>query len=71
MAKALDAHGTRFISAPGGAVEWRRELTRELIGRQQPDGSWINTDSARWMERDPVLATSYAVLALMRAAEGL
>ena len=30
---------------------------------QQPDGSWINTNS-RWMEGDPNLVTGYALLSL-------
>jgi squalene-hopene/tetraprenyl-beta-curcumene cyclase len=30
---------------------------------QDKDGFWIN-DTARWMEKDPVLITSYCVLSL-------
>ena len=30
---------------------------------KKPDGSWVN-DNNRWWENDPVLATSYAMLAL-------
>ena len=31
------------------------------------DGSWTNQNAARWYEGNPVLATSYALLALDRA----
>ena len=33
----------------------------------EPDGSFVNTKSERWLEGNPVLATSYAVLALQEA----
>ena len=35
----------------------------KLIELQNADGSWVN-DTARWMEKDPALVTSYCVLAL-------
>lgn len=34
-----------------------------LVDRQRPDGAWQN-DNNRWWEHDPVLATSYTLLAL-------
>ena len=49
--------------ANGHNVNWPKELALKLIDLQQGDGSWAN-DSGRWMEKDPVLATSYAVLTL-------
>ncbi len=30
---------------------------------QNADGSWVN-DTARWMEKDPALVTSYGVMSL-------
>ena len=72
LTKALDVHGTReIVLESGGIVDWRRAVILELIQRQQADGSWVNTDSARWMERDPVLVTAYSILALSRASGGL
>ena len=63
-AKALDALGEEtFIDAGGAKHAWRSELADALVGRQQTDGSWVNTNP-RWMEGDPNLVTSYALLAL-------
>ncbi len=64
FAKALDAVGTDEIEdAKAVKHDWRKELTEELARRQQPDGSWVNKDR-QWMEGDPNLATSFALLAL-------
>jgi len=63
-AKALDTLGEEtFADAAGVNHAWRSELADALIERQQPDGSWVNTNP-RWMEGDPNLVTSYALLAL-------
>ncbi|HXG49329.1 MAG TPA: prenyltransferase/squalene oxidase repeat-containing protein [Methylomirabilota bacterium] len=65
MAKALTAAGVTDLELRDGRrVPWRRELAMKLLNLQQPDGSWINTEHARWWEKDPALVTSYAVLAL-------
>lgn len=65
FAKALDALGVdRIADADGVEHDWRRELAEELFGRQQKDGSWINTGAKRWYEGDPNLVTAYALLAL-------
>ncbi len=65
MAKALSASRTGKIDlADGRKVDWRQELAVKLFDQQQRDGSWINQGSNRWMEDDPVLVTSYALLAL-------
>jgi squalene-hopene/tetraprenyl-beta-curcumene cyclase len=64
MAKALTTYGAPELSLTDGRkVNWPRELALKLIDLQQDDGSWKN-DSGRWMEKDPVLATAYAVLTL-------
>ncbi|HVX63943.1 MAG TPA: prenyltransferase/squalene oxidase repeat-containing protein [Pirellulales bacterium] len=64
FAKALDAFGhDTFEDADGKKHDWRQELIAELAGRQQADGSWINSNS-RWREGDPNLVTGYALLAL-------
>jgi squalene-hopene/tetraprenyl-beta-curcumene cyclase len=50
-------------TADGKKVKWTRDLALKLINLQKPDGSWVN-DTARWMETDPVLVTTYGVLTL-------
>ena len=67
MAKALSAYGEPVIvDGKGMAHDWYRELGEKLISAQNPDGFWVNK-SSRWMESLPVLATSYAILALEAA----
>lgn len=53
-----------FTDADGKTHEWKKELAAELIFRQQPDGSWKNTENKRWMENDPNLSTGYALRAM-------
>ena len=68
-AKSLSAlGGDSFRDADGIEHDWRAELAAEIISRQQPDGSWVNSN-ARWMEGDPNLVTSYALLALALCKE--
>ena len=62
--KALDALGVEeFEDAKGAKHDWRKELGAELASRQKADGSWLNSNG-QWMENDPNLATSFALLAL-------
>lgn len=64
FARALDAMGLdQFEDTNGVKHDWRRELFEELAGRQQENGSWVNTNR-QWMESDPNLATGFALLAL-------
>ena len=63
-AKSLDVLGAEsFTDADGKEHAWRPELAAEILARQRPDGSWVN-DNAKWMEDNPNLVTSYALLAL-------
>ncbi|HYR59025.1 MAG TPA: prenyltransferase/squalene oxidase repeat-containing protein, partial [Chthoniobacteraceae bacterium] len=63
-AKGLANAGVRELTtADGKKVDWPRELGLKLIALQNADGSWLN-DTSRWMEKDPVLVTTYCVLAL-------
>jgi len=63
-AKALDSLGEDTFTDVSGVVHvWRSELSDAIIAKQQPDGSWVNTNP-RWMESDPNLVTSYTLLAL-------
>ena len=62
--KALAVLGEdSFTDAEGKSHDWRDELTTAIIARQTADGSWVNANE-RWMEGNPVLVTSYALLAL-------
>jgi squalene-hopene/tetraprenyl-beta-curcumene cyclase len=64
FAKALDAMGyDEFIDAEGNRHDWRAQLRAELARRQQPDGSWTNSNE-RWLEGDPNLVTGYVLLTL-------
>jgi squalene-hopene/tetraprenyl-beta-curcumene cyclase len=68
MAKALAAYGTETIVREDGTrVLWREELIRKLISLQKIEadgtGYWVNAEG-RWWEADPVLVTSYSLLAL-------
>lgn len=64
MTKGLSAAGvTDFQLADGRKVAWKHDVATEIINLQNRDGSWLN-NNARWMENDPVLVTSYCVLAL-------
>lgn len=52
------------IPQDGRRVNWRDELIRALVRRQNPDGSWFNEFSdAR--ENDPLVATPFAAAALL------
>jgi len=65
MAKALDLYGEETIQdGAGTAHRWREELAGRLVAMQRQDGSWVNDNSAKWFEGNPVLATSYAMLTL-------
>ena len=63
MAKGLTAAGITEIEVAGKKVDWRRELALALMKRQQPDGTWANTE-ARWKETNPSLVTAYCVMTL-------
>ena len=52
-----------FATADGKKIDWPREIATKLMNLQNADGSWVN-DTARWMEKDPALVTSYGVMSL-------
>ncbi len=67
--KALAVLGEdTFTDADGKKHVWRDELTTAIVSRQKPDGSWTNPNE-RWLEGEPVLVTSYALLALANCIE--
>ena len=66
--RAMNAWGATTIeTADGQTHDWANDLIDQLVGRQQDDGSWVNTGADRWMEDDPNLVTSYALIALTAA----
>jgi len=52
-----------FEDSEGIKHDWRKELAEHLFKTQQPNGSWVNTNT-RWFEGDPHLATAYVLIAL-------
>jgi squalene-hopene/tetraprenyl-beta-curcumene cyclase len=71
MAKALSAAGIDTLTLKDGSrVNWRQDLAKRLLNLQRADGSWAN-DNGRWMEKDPVLVTSYATITLEIVYRGL
>lgn len=71
MAKAFNISNVDTLeTADGGKVNWREELAKKLFNLQSADGSWSNTNG-RWWEKDPVLATAYALLTLEHIHSGL
>jgi len=66
MAKALSLSGVETVlDKEGKKKDWRKELALELLNKQNPAGYWLN-ENGRWWERDPILVSSYALLALER-----
>ena len=66
MSKALAAAGIDKLPLEnGGTADWRNDLASSLLSKQREDGSWVNAN-ARWMESDPVLVTSYTIMALQQ-----
>lgn len=65
MARALSAAGLDALPKAGAGpeVRWREEVVKKIVALQKPDGSWANANN-RWWENDPILASSYALLAL-------
>jgi squalene-hopene/tetraprenyl-beta-curcumene cyclase len=64
FAKALTAYGDdTFTDAAGKVHDWRFELMKKFVTLQKFEGFWINENN-RWWENDPVLVTSYSLLAL-------
>jgi squalene-hopene/tetraprenyl-beta-curcumene cyclase len=69
MAKALSNWGENPLKLTDGtSAWWRKDLAEKLITLQRIDsktslGYWVN-DNGRWWENEPVLATSYALIAM-------
>jgi squalene-hopene/tetraprenyl-beta-curcumene cyclase len=63
LARALSAADVDELECNGMKINWKKELSKKIISLQKPDGSWAN-DNNRFWENDPILATSFAILAL-------
>ena len=73
LSKALAVYGAETIEiAEGERINWREEFVRKLVGLQKIDGEgrgyWVNEENRFW-EGDPVLVTSYALIALQVALQ--
>jgi squalene-hopene/tetraprenyl-beta-curcumene cyclase len=64
FAKAMALLGKpTIVDAKGVEHHWRTDLVAALSKRQEPSGAWVNRDD-RFMEGDPNIVTSFALLAL-------
>ena len=64
ITKALTTANVGQLTAKDGSkINWRVDLTRRILNLQKTNGSWANENN-RWWETDPVLVTSYCVIAL-------
>ncbi|MCA9279357.1 MAG: hypothetical protein H6815_08650 [Phycisphaeraceae bacterium] len=71
LARALHAYGQPMLDVADDEgfatrVDWRVDLINQLASMQEADGSFKVVDD-RWMENDPVLITSYSLIALQHA----
>ena len=71
MAKGLSTYGVQILTLKDGKrVNWRYDLAKRLLDRQNSEGYWVN-ENGRWWEKDPVLVTTYAILSLEIIWRGL
>jgi len=65
MTRALAAASVDVIKRGPGQedVQWKGEVVSRIISLQRQNGSWVN-ENGRYWEADPVLVTSYCLLAL-------
>jgi hypothetical protein len=59
---------TRNLYRDQFPATWQRPLVEALLSRQKGDGNWQNTNPL-WLERDSVLCTAYACLAIRFALQ--
>lgn len=66
FATALDVSGVdKLTDEEGTEHDWRGDLVEQLAKTQSDNGSWTN-ENQRWLEGDPNLSTSFALIALAR-----
>lgn len=70
LSKGLASFGEDIVELPTGQkINWREAVINKLVNLQKIEngqGFWVN-DAGRWQESDPVLATSYSIIALQIA----
>jgi squalene-hopene/tetraprenyl-beta-curcumene cyclase len=70
LGKTLEAYNEPILkTADGKEVDWRKALIDKAASLQKEDGSWAGV--SKYMEDQPVLATSYTLLALQDALNDL
>jgi squalene-hopene/tetraprenyl-beta-curcumene cyclase len=68
FSKSMAAYGaTTVVDANGEEHNWREEIALKLLSLQRDDGSWVNPESPRWWEGNPILVTAWSVIALNAA----
>ncbi|MFW6158940.1 MAG: hypothetical protein ACOC8E_06240, partial [Planctomycetota bacterium] len=67
MVRTLELWGSPTIQVGGQEVNWAEDLAKELVAKQNDDGSWANPEP-RWWESTKPLATAYSVLSLNTCA---
>jgi squalene-hopene/tetraprenyl-beta-curcumene cyclase len=68
--RALRAYDEPMITdAQGVKHDWRKDLVDKIATLQKPDGSFIG--ESKWMENNPTIATTFAVLSLEEAKADL
>lgn len=77
-ARALNAYGVSTITVQRPSVnggepktekrDWANDLIATIVKHQHEDGWWANTET-RWLESQPVLVTTYCVIALQNATD--
>jgi squalene-hopene/tetraprenyl-beta-curcumene cyclase len=61
VGRALRA--VQIKEAGGSQADWQRKLTKEILARQETNGSWANP-LVNFREDDPIVATAFALIAL-------
>jgi squalene-hopene/tetraprenyl-beta-curcumene cyclase len=70
LARALHEYDSPTLTQPDGTViDWRVQFIERLEKLQKQDGSFVG--EKKWMEDNPILVTSYIVLALQEVREDL
>ncbi|MEM6506219.1 MAG: hypothetical protein AAF711_12310, partial [Planctomycetota bacterium] len=77
-ARALNAYGNSTITVKRDGVnggeaktekrDWANDLIATIVKHQHEDGWWANTET-RWLESQPVLVTTYCIIALQNAID--
>ncbi len=70
FARAMNLLGApTILDSEGRSHDWKRELIAALVKRESENGGWVNPDD-RFMEGDPNITTSFALIALHAAGVG-